>query len=383
MCPMTGGSGFDEIAWLRANSPAWRLLRAENAPLVLSFLHRVFVADNVRSIPAAELASRLDDELFALNERTPGSFPKQARAYLDDWASPQSGWLRKYYPEGTDEPHFDATPAVEKALAVGAGARRARVRRHRVAAEHDLRVAAADRLRHRGRPASADRGADPAQAAAGRRDRAHRGGRPQHARLKRGARPLPAVLGDRAGAARRLPRGGGELQEAGQAAAGKDRGLARRQGRAARRRARQPRVDRGFRPGQVVPGVLRLPALPSAAGGAVRPARQRARAHRDRRERPPAAAHPLRLAGRRRAHPDDGKAAFRAAQEVPRRPGLVREPPGDRHPARHRVPRPPAPRIRKYPGDDGDRRRRRPPSGCRWSARCTPRSASPASTAPG
>ena len=72
--------------------------------------------DNVRSIPASELAGRLDDELFALNERTPGSFPKQARAYLDDWASPQSGWLRKYYPEGTDEPHFDATPAVEKAL---------------------------------------------------------------------------------------------------------------------------------------------------------------------------------------------------------------------------------------------------------------------------
>jgi hypothetical protein len=26
---MTGGGGFDEIAWLRANSPAWRLLRAE------------------------------------------------------------------------------------------------------------------------------------------------------------------------------------------------------------------------------------------------------------------------------------------------------------------------------------------------------------------
>src|ERR1700733_288772 len=116
MFPMAGGSGFDEIAWLRANSPAWRLLRAENAPLVLSFLQQVFVNDNVRSIPAGELASRLDDELFGLNERTPGSFPKQARAYLDDWASPQSGWLRKYYPEGTDEPHFDATPAVEKAL---------------------------------------------------------------------------------------------------------------------------------------------------------------------------------------------------------------------------------------------------------------------------
>lgn len=114
---MVGGTtSFDEIAWLRANSPAWRLLRADSAPLVLSFLSRVFVDENVRSIGATSLASRLDDELYALNERSPRGFPRPARAYLDDWASPDSGWLRKYYPEGTDEPHFDATPALEKAL---------------------------------------------------------------------------------------------------------------------------------------------------------------------------------------------------------------------------------------------------------------------------
>ena len=109
---------FDEVAWLRDNSPAWRLLRADNAPLVLSFLHQVFVAENVRSIPAAALASRLDDELYTLNQRDGEAkkFPKSARAYLDDWAAPEAGWLRKYYPEGTDEPHVDATPAVEKAL---------------------------------------------------------------------------------------------------------------------------------------------------------------------------------------------------------------------------------------------------------------------------
>ena len=110
----------DEIAWLRDNSPAWRLLRADNAPLVLSFLHRVFVTGNARSVSAAELASRLDDELYALNqregERGGRRFPKVARAYLDDWAAPGAGWLRKFYPDGTDEPHYDATPAVEKAL---------------------------------------------------------------------------------------------------------------------------------------------------------------------------------------------------------------------------------------------------------------------------
>ena len=113
---MEGDLEFDDIARLRAHSRAWRLLRADNAPLVLSFLHRVFVADNVRTIAATELASRLDDQLYALNEREPRSFPKQASQYLDDWASPEAGWLRKYYPEGSDEPHFDATPAVERAL---------------------------------------------------------------------------------------------------------------------------------------------------------------------------------------------------------------------------------------------------------------------------
>jgi flagellar motility protein MotE (MotC chaperone) len=113
-----GVVSFDEVAWLRDNSPAWRLLRADNAPLVLSFLHQVFVTENVRSIPASQLASRLDDELYALNERggEPKKFPRPAKAYLDDWAAAEAGWLRKYYPEGTDEPHVDVTPAVEKAL---------------------------------------------------------------------------------------------------------------------------------------------------------------------------------------------------------------------------------------------------------------------------
>src|SRR5215472_8779775 len=120
MIRMTGAASFDEIAWLRANSPAWRLLRADSAPLVLSFLGRVFVTDNVRSISATELASRLDDELYALNQRGDEQggrrYPKPAKAYLDDWAAPDVGWLRKYYPDGTDKPHYDATPAVEKAL---------------------------------------------------------------------------------------------------------------------------------------------------------------------------------------------------------------------------------------------------------------------------
>jgi hypothetical protein len=108
-------TSVDELTWQRASNPAWKLLCAANAPLVLSFLHRVFVEDNARSVPASELISRLDDELYALNQRG-YSYQKRAKEYLDDWAAPEAGWLRKYYADGSDEPHYDATAAVEKAL---------------------------------------------------------------------------------------------------------------------------------------------------------------------------------------------------------------------------------------------------------------------------
>jgi hypothetical protein len=44
---------------LRTHHPAWRLLRSEHAPLLASFLHRVFVTPNVRVMAAADLAEAL------------------------------------------------------------------------------------------------------------------------------------------------------------------------------------------------------------------------------------------------------------------------------------------------------------------------------------
>ncbi len=102
---------------LRQSHPAWRLLRSDHASLVASFLHRVFIAPNVRVMPQADLAEALEDELFALRERNnPEAFPKTALDYLNDWASTEKGWLRKFYRPNSDEPQFDLTPATEKAI---------------------------------------------------------------------------------------------------------------------------------------------------------------------------------------------------------------------------------------------------------------------------
>ena len=45
------------------------------------------------------------------------AFPKPALDYLNDWAGPDKGWLRKFYRQGSDEPQFDLTPPAEKAIA--------------------------------------------------------------------------------------------------------------------------------------------------------------------------------------------------------------------------------------------------------------------------
>lgn len=53
------------LSALRDRHPAWRLLASPHAPLVASFLHRVFVAPNVRVMSEADLAEALEDELYS------------------------------------------------------------------------------------------------------------------------------------------------------------------------------------------------------------------------------------------------------------------------------------------------------------------------------
>ena len=108
---------YHALVALRQRHPAWRLLLADNAPLIIGFLHRAFIQDNRRALAQSELSARLDDYIFELRATLGKSaFPQRAIDYLNDWADDAKGWLRKFYPEGSDESHFDLAPATENAI---------------------------------------------------------------------------------------------------------------------------------------------------------------------------------------------------------------------------------------------------------------------------
>jgi hypothetical protein len=107
---------YDDVASLCRHHPAWLLLRADSAPLVASTLHRVFVAQNCRTIPQQNLIEALEDDLYRRRQIDPAAYPRSAKDYLTDWSAPERGWLRRFYPPGSDEPHYDLTTGAEKAL---------------------------------------------------------------------------------------------------------------------------------------------------------------------------------------------------------------------------------------------------------------------------
>jgi len=107
---------FEELVYLKSH-PTWKLLSADNAPMVISFFYHAFIRPGVRTYREEDLITELDDHLFHIRQIAgEKEYPRLAREYLDEWVQPDRAYLRKYYPEVGDEPEFDLTPASEKAI---------------------------------------------------------------------------------------------------------------------------------------------------------------------------------------------------------------------------------------------------------------------------
>ncbi len=107
----------DELERLREGHAGWRLLRALHAPMIIGVLAAVFSGRDQRHVAQAELLTAVGDQVLDLRERDgEDRYGRSAREYVDEWADPAKGYLRKFYVEGTDEPVYDLTAQTEAAL---------------------------------------------------------------------------------------------------------------------------------------------------------------------------------------------------------------------------------------------------------------------------
>lgn len=99
---------------LKSTNPSLKLISADSAPLILSFVHQIFIQGDRDSITQTDITSRLSDFLFTINSSyREDTYPQAPKKYLEDWAN--AGFLRKFY-SGSDEPLFEPTPAISKVI---------------------------------------------------------------------------------------------------------------------------------------------------------------------------------------------------------------------------------------------------------------------------
>jgi hypothetical protein len=104
-----------QIKNLKENNPTIRLFNADNCPLIVSFLFQAFKEGNKITISNDELVSHLSDTIYHIRGVYGDHlYPETAQNYLDKWTA--DGYLRKYFPDHSDEPCFELTPSTEKAL---------------------------------------------------------------------------------------------------------------------------------------------------------------------------------------------------------------------------------------------------------------------------
>ncbi|MGE5410112.1 MAG: DUF3375 domain-containing protein, partial [Clostridiales bacterium] len=106
---------FEEISYLEQTSPTIKLFKSDNFPLIASFLYVVFKDGKKSEIPDGEMETYLSDYIYGIKQSDENSrLSDNPKAYLERWTN--DGFLRKYYPGGSDIPFYQLTPSSEKAL---------------------------------------------------------------------------------------------------------------------------------------------------------------------------------------------------------------------------------------------------------------------------
>lgn len=113
---MNDHMSYYNLSALRQNNVSWRLLTANNAPFVISFLYREFMEEYKREIPEDELISHLESYMESLEEFD--DTKKTPYDYITSWSSEEYGYIRRFRPvdKKDDTVYTDLTLKAQKAI---------------------------------------------------------------------------------------------------------------------------------------------------------------------------------------------------------------------------------------------------------------------------
>lgn len=105
---------YYDVQSLLKTSSAIKLMRIDNAPLVISFLYNRFKSADKITISFAELEEGLNDYVDELNETSDTNYSPNGSTYIKKWI--EDGFLRNYFDEEKDGFVVELTPDTEKAF---------------------------------------------------------------------------------------------------------------------------------------------------------------------------------------------------------------------------------------------------------------------------
>lgn len=94
-------------------SPALKLMKAEHAAFIISFLSQQFKSRPRSNVPLGELSESLEDYIEMLNMQQEGRYPRSALAYLTEWSDDQHRFIRIM---NSEQPIVELTADTERAI---------------------------------------------------------------------------------------------------------------------------------------------------------------------------------------------------------------------------------------------------------------------------
>ncbi|UCN00026.1 DUF3375 domain-containing protein [Sulfurimonas sp. SWIR-19] len=98
---------------LKTYNQTIKLLHSDNFAMMVGFFHFVFVQKRHVTLNHTTILAYLEDYLYDIHQSDPNAYPKDAKAYLDDFVSDKNGYLKRY--QGSeDEAMYELTPHTQK-----------------------------------------------------------------------------------------------------------------------------------------------------------------------------------------------------------------------------------------------------------------------------